>query len=264
VGRTISTVSDGPGRFSRVTNESIFIDTSIDLHFDARGKDPDRYSPTLRRYHRQLWSKPLPTGRAFELEDVYPKGYLLHRTDAGSIMVSSDTIIRTFRVNRRMQHIISKLSEPDVAEFSRVGYSIGGMMIFPKNRIDNQHTINQARGTHPKIEDRFDLTLECIRRHYEGGPRSPLTDVLERYGHYFELFGSFRGYVDFFLLQDLVVDDYSAVRFFAPFTEFTTSGLIASVEEYEPYRALTLQFVRGRNARIDGLNTVSKPEGITI
>lgn len=31
------------------------------------GKDPDSRSPTLRRYHRLLWSKPLPDGRPFEL-----------------------------------------------------------------------------------------------------------------------------------------------------------------------------------------------------
>jgi hypothetical protein len=60
-------------------------------------------------------------------------------------------------------------------------------------------TINGARGFHPKIKDRFDLTVECIRRHYVDDP-SPLSDTLARYEDFFGLFGDFRGYVDFFLL----------------------------------------------------------------
>lgn len=49
----------------------------IDVTFDFRsdtppGMDPDARSPTLRRYHRLLWSKPLPSGRAFELDDALP------------------------------------------------------------------------------------------------------------------------------------------------------------------------------------------------
>lgn len=37
------------------------IDTSFDLRTDASG-DADTYSPTMRRYHRLLWSKRLPGG----------------------------------------------------------------------------------------------------------------------------------------------------------------------------------------------------------
>lgn len=36
------------------------IETTFDVNSDAQGKDPDKYSPTLRRYHRKLWSKELP------------------------------------------------------------------------------------------------------------------------------------------------------------------------------------------------------------
>ena len=42
----------------------MLIDTSFDFRTDASGKDPDAYSPTLRQYHRLLWSKPLPSGAA--------------------------------------------------------------------------------------------------------------------------------------------------------------------------------------------------------
>lgn len=50
----------------------------IDMHYDFRadtkpGKDPDRYSSTLRHYHKVLWSKILPNGQMFDPKDVYPK-----------------------------------------------------------------------------------------------------------------------------------------------------------------------------------------------
>lgn len=33
------------------------IDTTFDFRDDTpEGKDPDQYSPTLRRYHKLLWS----------------------------------------------------------------------------------------------------------------------------------------------------------------------------------------------------------------
>lgn len=64
------------------------------------------------------------------------------------------------------------------------------------------HSINQARGINSRIRDRFDLTLESIRRHYLGTV-NPLADVLARHSDFFDLFGDFRGYVDHFLLNDL-------------------------------------------------------------
>ncbi len=33
-----------------------------------KGKDADSYSPTLRYYHKLLWSKPLPNGTSFDLD----------------------------------------------------------------------------------------------------------------------------------------------------------------------------------------------------
>jgi hypothetical protein len=57
-------------------------------------------------------------------------------------------------------------------------------------------TINAQRGCHSRIRDQFDLTHECIRRHYLDEP-SPLSDTLARYADFFGLFGDFAGYVDF-------------------------------------------------------------------
>ena len=61
------------------------IDITFDFRRDADGKDPDRHSKTLRRYHKQLWSKPLPGGELFGLEDGGPGGYLRYRSAKAKI-----------------------------------------------------------------------------------------------------------------------------------------------------------------------------------
>jgi hypothetical protein len=146
-------------------------------------------------------------------------------------------------------HITNQIPVEERDEFNRICYTIGGMMVFPGNRVDGKMTINGRRGFHPRIKDRFDLTVECIRRHY-GNESSPLSDTLARYADFFRLFGDFRGYVAFFLLQDLVTEDCSAVRFFAPFEDFNTSPLPGSLDAYLAYRQLAVGFIEARNRRI--------------
>nr|WP_243762986.1 hypothetical protein [Allobranchiibius sp. CTAmp26] len=102
------------------------------------------------------------------------------------------------------------------------------------------------------IGDRMDLTLECIRRHYLGQP-SPLAQVLGRYGDFFAAFRDFRGYVDFWLLQDMVNDDYF-VSFFTPFEDFTTPAIPQDLSTYVEYRRLSIAFLEARSARIDALH----------
>jgi hypothetical protein len=228
--------------------------TTIDVNFDFRqdtphGKDPDKHSPTLRSYHRHLWSKPLPDGTIFALDNSTPKAYLYHRSSLGEFVLSSDSVIPTFRRERTLASIFAQIPASERDEFLRLTYTMGGMMVFPSNRVAGKMTINGARGCNRKIKDRFDLTLECIRRYYTG-ERSPLREVLARYGRFFDLFESFQGYVEFFLLQDLVSANYSAVRFSAPFTEFTGSPVPATLEEYLRYRDLAAKFIAARNARI--------------
>jgi hypothetical protein len=65
------------------------IDITFDTYFDTPpGKDPDTDSPTLRRYHKLLWSKPLPNGTVFELNDTVPKAYLHHHSEAGEFFLA--------------------------------------------------------------------------------------------------------------------------------------------------------------------------------
>lgn len=227
----------------------IEIDTTFDFRSDSRGRDPDSHSPTLRRYHRLLWSKQLPDGTLFTLEDLAPKGYLRHRSGRGEFLLSSDTVLRTFNTHGKMQHIMSQIPMSEREEALHRGYTMGGMMLFPSVKVEGKQTINQARGMNAKIQDRFDLTLECIRRFYRGDV-SPLSRVLGRYGDFFALFEDFRHYVDFFLLQDLVADDYSKIRFWAPFDDFGPSPLPADLDAYLKYRTEMMGWIDARNRRI--------------
>jgi hypothetical protein len=129
------------------------------------------------------------------------------------------------------------------------------MMIWPANQIGGKMTINAARGCHPRIKDRFDLTVECIRRYYNDPSKllneyNPLGKTLHRYADFFELFGDFRGYVEFFLLQDLVTNDFSAVRFMMPFDKFLPGPLPTTIEAYRAYKARAIEFIEARNERI--------------
>ena len=226
----------------------------IDITFDFRsdtppGKDPDARSPKLRGYHKLLWSKPLPSGLVFELDDTTPRVYLHHRSEMGEFWLSSDAVIPSFTRESKCSHIIEQMPVEELDAFNTIGYTMGGMMVFPGNRIGRKMTINGARGFHPRIKDRFDLTVECIRRHYRN-ESSPLSAPLERYADFFGLFGDFRGYAEFFLLQDLVTADYSAVRLFTPLDDFKPWPLPASVEDYRAYKQLAEDFIKARNNRI--------------
>jgi hypothetical protein len=228
------------------------IDITFDFRTDAGGKDPDKYSPTLRRYHQCLWSKPLPSGASFNLSTTTPGVYLHHRSSLGEFFLSSDSVIPTFTRWQALKPITEQLPESENEAFRRIGYTIGGMMVFPGNRIDGRWTINMARGCNRKIADRFDLTLECIRRHYLS-QGSPLADTLSLYADFFALFGDFRGYVNFFLLDDLVIDEFG-VRFFMPFDDFCSPSVPADLDTYKEYRRRSIDFIEARNHRIKQLD----------
>ncbi len=227
---------------------------NIDIDFDFRsdtpvGKDPDSYSPTLRRYHKFLWSKPLPSGTMFTLSDTIPNIYLHHNSELGEFFLSSDSAIHTFSRWPSMTSIISQINDEEIELFRKLAYTIGSMMIFPGNRIGGKATINGARGFHPLIKDRIDLTLECIRRYYKK-ESSPLQGALSRYSDFFSLFENFKGYVEFFLLQDLVSSDYSTIKFFMSFENFKAPVVPTTVDDYLSYKKLAIEFVNNRNQRI--------------
>lgn len=211
------------------------------------GSDPDTVSATLKEYHRILWSRELPNGEFMELKanpDSYK--YLTWK----DFRFGSDAIIVGFRYKKN-KHMIEKVME-SVGDYKsyyedmiRRSYTIGGMIIFPKH----QNSMNQNRGTNRLISDRWDLTLECIRRYYNG-ENSPLYDTILKDKEFYDLFVDFKGYVDFFLLQDCVSSDYSKVDIWVGNAEFKEDGLPKTLDEYFEFIDKEFAFLDKRNKRI--------------
>jgi hypothetical protein len=235
----------------------------IDVTFDFRSDtpryginpraDPDKSSPTLRRYHQFLWSKPLPSGAPFDLDVKSPGVYLHHLSGLGEFWLSSDKVIVTLTGYKRgtMKLITDEVPQEETEQFLRISHTIAGFMVWPANKAGGPYTINGARGFDRSIGDRFDLTLECIRRYYLGEPCPGLLgQTLTRYPEFFGLFGDFAGFVDFFFLHDLVDEDTSTVKFFTPFRDFSASALPGTLDEYVAFRQRSLEFIESRNQRI--------------
>lgn len=150
-------------------------DIFYDFRNDSGGKDPDIASPTLRHYHRLLWSKPLPNGEIMQL--THDNGGYLKWKDLefGSDAFANGLFFQ--RAKNSVPELKRILRDYDeyVEDFQHHTWTIGGEIIFPKH--DN--SMNQQKGTNPYIMDRWDLTMECIRRFYLGED-SPLSEVLNR------------------------------------------------------------------------------------
>lgn len=225
------------------------VDVNFDNRTDSNGRDPDIYSPTLRASHQVLWSKKLPNGQDFKLDS--PKGKYLEATVGNhTFSMSSDSISNSFRSHAKLRLLIAEIDATELDEFQFLGSTVGAKTIFPSERRDRRPTINGARGLNIQIADRFDLTLECIRRHYSGGS-SPLSETLERYSDFFELFETFEGYSNFFFFQDLLDTESENVQFFLPFSDgFNSPVLPSSVGEYMSYKRRTCDFIQRRNQRM--------------
>lgn len=122
----------------------------IDVTFDFQGeagldragnqRDSDKYSPTLQEYHRILWSKPLPNGKKFELTKI-SNNRLYHKSELGEFYLSSDRAIATFSSWVKMKPIIDQVSAKELDDFIRLTDTIGGIVIWPSNKINGFQTI---------------------------------------------------------------------------------------------------------------------------
>jgi hypothetical protein len=128
---------------------------------------------------------------------------------------------------------------------------------FWTRQIDGNHTINQARGINKFIDDRFDLTLECIRLFYLG-EKSPLYETLLRYKNVFDLFNYFVGYTGFFFFQDLI-DNEQKIKFYLPFDNFKTLPVFSSIDDYLVYKKAVMGFIRSRSKRISDYSRLKFP-----
>jgi hypothetical protein len=223
-------------------------DTTFNVYSDSKGGDPDRTSLKLRSYHKMLWSKPLPNGQTFELTNNKSGVYLYHYSELGEFFLGSDAITHSYR-NHKRKYWLTKQIPNEVDELFETGSTIGAYTLFPNKRIEGKHTINQARGVNSFIDDRFDLTLECLRRFYLG-QESPLYETLLRNKNFFYLFENFGGYIQFFLLDDLV-DKNENIKFYLPFDNFINKPIFTDIEAYIIYKIGVMDFIKSRNNRIE-------------
>ncbi|MGN1154431.1 MAG: DUF6994 family protein [Candidatus Gastranaerophilaceae bacterium] len=248
-----------------------FIDTTFDFTSDTPhywdnfwqnseglgcgSSDPDSKSPTLKKYHKLLWSKRLPNGEILDLQEGRNSNdYLIWK----DFNFGSDSIINVYLHNTRIKPFIEQIKTKiektqNYKEFRenylRKSYTIGGCMIFPK--VNKEISINCQRGINSFIKDRFDLTLECIRRYYNNDFNNPLGVTLKANSAFFNLFINFRGFVDFFLLQDLVLEDYSAIKLFLQNDlTFTKDPRPQIVADWFKFYRNQMEFLEKRNNRI--------------
>lgn len=209
--------------------------------------DPDSRSLTMQKYMQLLYSRKLPNGEVMELKcgsDDY------HYLTWKGFRFGSDSIINSF-MHKGYRYMIdavkASLDDPKqyYEDYIHKSYTVGGEIIFPK-RLGS---INQNRGCNKLIRDRFDLTLECIRRYYND-EWSPLSIVLQQDKAFFDLFKTFEQYVTYFFLDDLVTDDCKAVTLWIDNDNFKKDPYPATVEEYKAFIAKELEFLEKRNQRI--------------
>jgi hypothetical protein len=243
---------------------------TFDLSFDyetdmpARSKaDADCDSPRLRLDHELLWTKRLRSGVTFApaAPRVRRHGYLIWTDQSGAQhWYGSDAITHSFTnwgSPKALAQAKAELTEEQRERYLSPSYTIASSTIWPV-RSNDRPTINEARGFGPTgrvLRDRIDLTLECIRRHYEGAD-NPLASVLSAYGDFFAMFDGFAEFTTFFHFQDLITQDSSAVHSLMrpgqvlTQPDFEREATPSTVEEYVTYREATLDFITRRGNRM--------------
>ena len=237
-----------------------------DMSINPKRNDPDKVSVNLRRYHYLLWNhKQLPNGDRFLLSEATTMGDYLYFGQNTELKFGADAIINlyTHHDNDKINRILTKLKKNKKYqkrdnEYIHKSYTIGGNIIFPKHNP----SINTARGNIYRIADRIDLTLECIRIWYKDkNKETPLKSTIDIDSWFFNKFETFENYIDFFLLQDLVVKKngkYKIKIFLKRNAKRDSDGNVLNMygypttvkEWYTLYRK-ELKFLKKRNRRIN-------------
>ena len=160
--------------------------------------------------------------------------------------LSPDSIGNMFNVEKY-------LNKEEQKKYLMLMNTIGGKIIFPKHR----NSINQARGFYKKytIGDRFDYTLECIRRYYfKDNSNNPLFHYLDNDRDFFNKFGKnedgFNTYVEYFYLNKCLVVNGEIQFFLGEKSENIYFNKCAIPEDENTWFKLynkTMEFVSKRN-----------------
>lgn len=229
------------------------IDTTFDFRTDTPPgprSDPDAHSPTLAAYHQHLWSKALPDGRPLELcIRLSGREHVLTDTvgTTDNMSFKSDTIHPTYDWDATIRAVRDEVDQDVIAELDHLTHTIGATMLWPP--ATNGQSINQARGLHRRIRDRFDLTVICVDRHYRNEPH-PLSSTFDNYRDYFDLFASFDGWIDFWHLHDMVDTNRQPIEFPPSSNNFTANPIPATDADYTRYATAVIAAIRARNTRI--------------
>ena len=191
--------------------------------------DPDACSERLYEFHGVLWEKQRKQTEFLNLnipQIVICQKSIWFKLNNKNIALGSDSIMNIYwhRTSGNMPEIMKKISQTKsnykefIKEYLKKANTIGGFVLFTRHN----NSINQQRGKRP-IDDRFDLTLECIRRAYQyrdfyREDNNPLFGLSEEDKKFFRMFGSFENYAKFFCLNksydgkhNWVTEDCSAV-----------------------------------------------------
>jgi hypothetical protein len=106
-------------------------------NFDDKKIDLDRDSPTLKKYHKILWSKTLPNGKMFNLQDDKAGAYLYHESELGQFFLGSDAISHSYKKHKRKKWLTSQIPET-VDQLYSAGCKIGAYIIFPNKTINKK------------------------------------------------------------------------------------------------------------------------------
>ena len=223
--------------------------------------DPDKLSFNLKLTHEQLWSKPLPNGAVLKLKAAKDKieGYLNGEL---AFLFNPDSFVNTLSKSNRNKYsdlvkrwrIANKDIDNEINQYYSSGYTIGESMVFPTRGDDGspKNTINIARGLSYSVQDRTDLTLECIRKHYLNED-NPLEKCLSNNNRFLSLYGSgiegFVNFVKWFYLDDLVSEDFRTVIPFTSTLDFKHPQPVTE-DEYLRYIKSVNSFVEKRNKRL--------------
>lgn len=244
------------------------IDNFIEQYLNDHKSVPDidTYSQTLREYQACIYKKTLYRGELFDLKiGNDPKDDYLYwcspnyyGDDLAKSRFASDSIVNMQERYKPHKKLVPILKDEGIRkilkEYVKSASTIGGEIIFPKH----PNSVNMARGRNPKIRDRFDLTLECIRRFYEKSEakrQSPLYDVLKADEKFFNLFKDFDDYVEFFYLDDSYVQD-GEIKFFIggePNFDDNFTPLPTSLGEWQQLYENQMACLAARNKKISAL-----------
>ncbi len=242
------------------------IDVNLNFWVDSSGADPDIFSKKLREYQIMLYS------RKSDNIILTPGGDMsydyLYIDSPENMRLGSDCILNMNERYREYKNINAKHLENTSDHYKKLykkyldmAHTIGGEILFPKRK----NSINVERGRNHLIKDRFDLTLECIRRYYnDKNAQNPLYTTICADKIFFDLFKTFDGYVEYFFLGDLV-ENGRINFFFGKYKDdvFNHSPLAWEQSDWEQLLDNQMKFLEKRATRIQdfctGIHRNKKP-----